>query len=72
MVRNLADKKKLEWSDTREKKMWYIEHAFDEKRASVEDTMKDLKSEFSYHLNDHYKEIKRHLENLRKYDSART
>lgn len=65
IVRGLADKKKLEWSGTREKKMWYIEHAFDEKKSSVDDTMQALKSEFSYHLDEYdYKEIRKHLERL--------
>jgi len=65
IVKNLAAKKKLDWSQTREKKVWQIEHDFNEKKASVDDAMKALEGEFSYNLDKYdYKDIRKHLERL--------
>lgn len=67
IVKGLATKKKLEWSNTRESKVWNIENDFNNKRTSVDDALRALEGEFSYNLDKYdYKEIRKQLENILK------
>lgn len=67
IVKGLAMKKKLEWSNTRESKVWNIENDFNNKRTSVDDALRALEGEFSYNLDKYdYKEIRKQLENILK------
>jgi|GEM_PF-1169170 len=67
VVKSLAMKKKLEWSSTRDSKVWNIENDFNNKRNSVDDAMRSLEGEFSYHLDKYdYQEIRKKMENVLK------
>lgn len=67
IVKDLVLKKKLDWSGTRERKVWNMENDFNNKRTSVDDVLSALEGEFSYNLDKYdYREIKKQLEYISK------